>query len=120
MSATKNFVWMKIVVHSQSYRINLNLEIIAKFYSDFPIMSIVPEFWFMPQKLKYQILKSQICIFNDLFDMFTSVELKISNINIERKGECRFLGVTMDDKLNWSHHIASISLKMSRYIGIMF
>ena len=26
----------------------------------------------------------------------------------------------MDEKLNWSHHIAAIKLKMSRYVGIMF
>ena len=50
-------------------------------------------------------------------DIFT---LTMANVRIERKSEARFLGVLIDDKLAWSQHIATVKLKMSRYIGIMY
>ena len=46
--------------------------------------------------------------------------LIISNTPIERKTEARFLGVIMDESLNWSSHIKTIRSKMSRYVGIMY
>ena len=33
--------------------------------------------------------------------------------------EVRFLGVIVDEKLNWSAHIKTLKSKMSRYIGIL-
>ena len=39
---------------------------------------------------------------------------------IERKYEPRFLGVIIDESLNWSKHINAVKTKMSRYIGIMY
>ena len=49
----------------------------------------------------------------------TNVQLKIDNEIIERKSEARFLGVIVDEKLNWAAHIKAIKVKMSRFIGIM-
>ena len=39
---------------------------------------------------------------------------------IERKQEARFLGVIVDESLNWTKHIKTIQSKMARYIGIMY
>ena len=39
---------------------------------------------------------------------------------IERKQEARFLGVIVDESLNWSKHVKTIQCKMSRYVGIMY
>ena len=50
----------------------------------------------------------------------STYRLGIANTLIERKTESKFLGVIVDDKLNWSHHISALKSKMSRYIGIMF
>ena len=46
--------------------------------------------------------------------------LIISNTPIERKTEARFLGVIMDESLNWSSHVKTVRSKMSRYVGIMY
>ena len=46
-------------------------------------------------------------------------QLTISNVPIDRKHEARFLGVIMDEKLNWSRHITTVISKMARYVGIM-
>ncbi len=45
---------------------------------------------------------------------------KINNIPIEHKEVARFLGVLVDNKLTWTHHINAIKAKMSRYIGTMY
>lgn len=50
-------------------------------------------------------------------DYFTP---KIANIPIERKQVARFLGVLVDDKLTWTHQIAAIKSKMSKYVGVIF
>ena len=46
--------------------------------------------------------------------------LIITDTLIEHIHEARFLGVIMDDKLSWSHHIKSVESKMCRYVGIMY
>ena len=46
-------------------------------------------------------------------------EVMINRTKIERKTESRFLGVIVDEKLNWSKHIQTLKSKMSKYIGIM-
>ena len=45
---------------------------------------------------------------------------KIFGMSIEHKSVARFLGVLIDDKLTWSHHIAALKSKMSRYVGISY
>ena len=46
--------------------------------------------------------------------------LIISHTLIERKTEARFLGVIIDESLNWSRHVKTILSKMCKYIGVMF
>ena len=46
--------------------------------------------------------------------------LVINNIPIQRVTEARFLGVILDEKLTWSHHIKALKSKLSRYVGIMY
>ena len=59
-----------------------------------------------------------------LFSRAHNTELRqplvISQILIEHKHEARFLGVIMDESLNWSKHINTIQSKMARYVGIMY
>ena len=44
----------------------------------------------------------------------------IGGTEIKRKHVARFLGVLIDEKLTWNHHIAAIKSKMSRYIGTLY
>ena len=52
--------------------------------------------------------------------MLIYLPLLILDKYIERKQEARFLGVIVDESLNWSKHIKTIESKMSRYVGIMY
>ena len=49
-----------------------------------------------------------------------SINFKIKNFDIERKTEARFLGIIIDEKLNWSKHILALKSKMCRYLGVMY
>ena len=75
--------------------------------------------WVGSNGLKLNLKKTNYMIFSkrkieNMRDVF------ISGIKIERKSECRFLGVIIDDKLCWAKHINAVKAKMSRYVGIMY
>ena len=43
---------------------------------------------------------------------------KLCNHALERKGSARFLGIIINEQLNWNQHILGIKAKMIRYVGI--
>ena len=45
--------------------------------------------------------------------------IKIKNTKIKRVSEAKFLGVTIDEKLNWNFHIKNLSKKLSCSSGIL-
>ena len=49
----------------------------------------------------------------------SDLKIKINNIEIERKSITKFLGVQIDDKLNWKAHITHICSKVSKSIAIL-
>ena len=65
------------------------------------------------KKTKYMVFTRQRIDLNE-------TELSINKHTIERKSECRFLGVIMDEKLKWTAHITAVRTKMTRYLGVMF
>ena len=47
------------------------------------------------------------------------LNITINNIHIEFNSNIKFLGLFIDDKLNWKIHISYILRKLSRYIAIL-
>ena len=45
--------------------------------------------------------------------------LFLNNILIDRVKYTKFLGVIIDEKLNWTHHISNIKNKISEGFGII-
>ena len=45
--------------------------------------------------------------------------IQINGVNIEKVETTKFLGVYLDSKLNWSHHINYIKGKVARAIGVI-
>ena len=77
--------------------------------------------WVSHNGLSLNIKKTNYMIFTRKRKLDTNTFIpKIANIPIERKTVARFLGVLIDDKLSWTHHIAALKTKMSRYIGIAY
>ena len=46
--------------------------------------------------------------------------LKLNNVNIERVSQFNFLGVILASSLKWHKHVAHVSLKISRVIGVLY
>ena len=46
-------------------------------------------------------------------------EMKIDDISIKRVYVFNFLGLIMDDHLNWKSHVDNISIKYSKTIGVL-
>ena len=42
----------------------------------------------------------------------------LNNCVLERVESTKFLGVIVDDKLNWNEHISYVSLKISQILGV--
>ena len=49
-----------------------------------------------------------------------SVPIKIGDEIINRVHETKFFGIIIDDKLNWSYHIAKVKNKISKGLGILW
>ena len=47
-----------------------------------------------------------------------TLSIKVNDMFLEKVNNCKFLGVWIDDRLNWKHHITQISNKLSKIIGI--
>ena len=65
-------------------------------------------------------LKKTIYMIFSRRKIVTNFTVKMGNTIIERKSEAKFLGVIVDEKLNWTKHIKTVKSKMCRYVGIMY
>ena len=75
--------------------------------------------WFAVNKLSLNVDETNFIVFmnHKVKDEFI---IKIGDKMIQRIFKTKFLGVIIDDKLNWKEHIKCISAKLSKTIAIMF
>ena len=77
--------------------------------------------WLIANKLTLNINKSHYIVFSKqvLPDTYLP-PIKINDNKLSRVQETKFLGVTINARLNWSTHINNITLKISRINGILY
>ncbi len=75
--------------------------------------------WLKVNKLSLNVVKTKYMIFHSHKRKVESLQLIINNTEIERVQELNFLGLTLDEHLNWNSHINKISSKVSKNIGIL-
>jgi exonuclease III len=75
--------------------------------------------WVDTNGLKLNLKKTNFMIFSRQKIVLPN-GLHVASTKIERKTEARFLGIIMDEKLNFTHHINALKSKMSRYVGVMY
>ena len=77
--------------------------------------------WLIANKLSINIKKTNCMIFKSRQNKLNNPNLRISIHGelIEQKGSVKFLGVFVDENLDWKEHIHIISGKISRFIGIL-
>ena len=47
------------------------------------------------------------------------IDIRVNNTVLEQKSECKFLGIIVDDDINWKSHIKYISSKISKTIALL-
>ena len=76
--------------------------------------------WVNCNGLALNLKKTKYMIFSRARNIELPQPLVISEIPIERVYEAKFLGVIVDDSLNWSRHVKTVQSKMARYVGILY
>ena len=75
--------------------------------------------WLSANKLALNVAKTKYIMFRTINKRIQYPEMKLNNIAIERVSKFKFLGIWLDEYLNWNHHISHISIKLSRINGTM-
>ena len=77
--------------------------------------------WVASNGLMLNVRKTNYMIFSNInIGQLSNLKPTINNIPIERKKTAKFLGVFVDEKLSWSHHINTICTKISKNTGILY
>ena len=74
--------------------------------------------WLSANKLILNVAKTHSMLFTFKRNV-SELKVRINDTEIERKSVTKFLGVQIDDKLNWKAHITHICSKISKSIAIL-
>ena len=74
--------------------------------------------WFDINKLSLNLSKTKFMIFSN-YKLDNQVNIQVDGVEIERVSENKFLGVIIDDKINWKSHIKYIHNKLARSISVL-
>ena len=70
--------------------------------------------WFRSNKLSLNVQKTHFMIFNHNKQRYIDIDsIKIGHENIQRVGHAKFLGIWVDDELEWDKHIEHVSKKIA-------
>ena len=75
--------------------------------------------WLKINKLSLNVKKTHHMIFTHKIKIQPSVALSIEGQPIDEVDNTKFLGVYLDNKINWKKHISYISGKVARGIGLI-
>ena len=76
--------------------------------------------WLAVNKLSLNISKTKFMIFHHPNKLIPqNLQIKINETFIERVSEFCFLGLVLNENLNWKTHVDKISNKISKYTGIL-
>ena len=109
----------KFILYADDANIIVTGNSIAEIEEQLSDLTIALSKWVNVNGLKLNLKKTNYMIFSRR-KLGHNLNVVIEGTEIQRTSEARFLGVLVDDKLNWSHHIKTLKSKMSRYVGIMY
>ena len=75
--------------------------------------------WLVSNMLVLNVAKSKLMLFFKSPKRPPKLTLSINGDIIEQVEEINFLGITVDQNVNWDTHITKISIKLARVIGIL-
>ena len=75
--------------------------------------------WLAANKLSLNVGKSQLLIFSNKKNPENAGDIIMNGEKLEEVDHAKYLGVLVDNKLNWSHQINAVNLKLSKVIGLL-
>ena len=77
--------------------------------------------WLSANKLSLNVGKSKLLIFSfcDRTNTIKDINLTINNEKLKIVNMAKYLGVIIDNKLNWNEQIKAMNLKLSKGIGLL-
>ena len=75
--------------------------------------------WLYANRLSLNIKKTQVMLFGGKNNNHSDINILINGEKINVVTESKFLGVTLDSKLNWKTHIQLTAKKVAKSIGIL-
>ena len=76
--------------------------------------------WFVVNKLSLNLSKTNFMLFCNSKQRNTTIKVSINKKEINRVFVTKFLGILIDDKLNWKEHINLVCSKLSICIAVMY
>ena len=78
--------------------------------------------WTSANMLTLNIEKTYYMIFQPSlsYDPLLKLNLLINNTQINKVTSSKFLGVTIDDRLDWKAHLSDLCLRLRKYVGIFY
>ena len=76
--------------------------------------------WFKVNKLSLNVSKTNYMIFGKGKRTLNDYHVYINNVEIEQVSSTKFLGVLIDDKLNWQKQITHVQTKIAKRLSIMY
>lgn len=115
----------KFIIYADDTNLNTTIELIAERNPNQDINTILNNeltnisHWLKLNKLSLNAKKSKYMIFHKPHKRIPVINLIIDDTSIEKVSNFDFLGLTLNENLNWKSHIDKISNKISRSIGIL-
>ena len=76
--------------------------------------------WLCANRLSLNAKKTEIILFRPNNNIINQFKLRINQSTIKESIKIKYLGVLLDNKLSWKFHIAELSKKLSRAIGMLY
>ena len=75
--------------------------------------------WLRTNKLSLNILKTKLLIFDNKVKDFRNINVILDGHQVNASSHAKFLGLTIDDRLNWKQHISEVSKQLSKSNGVI-
>ena len=115
----------KFIIYADDTNLSTSIELITQKDSNIDISTILNcelskiSDWLSSNKLSLNVSKTKYMIFHKPQRKINPLLLTMNNTTIERVSNFDFLGIVLNEHLNWKPHIDKISNKISRSIGIL-
>ena len=76
--------------------------------------------WTLANRLTVNVNKTIMMLCSNRLANYTNSDIKIGTDNLTFSNSCTFLGIRIDNRLNFSEHISNVSSKIAKATGILY